>query len=60
MSKGTENLLFADDSNIFCRASVLECDRVIKVLEGYERDSGQKFNKEKTSLFFNKNTRREV
>ena len=48
------HLLFADDSIIFYRASILECDRVIEVLEGYERDSGQKINKEKISLFFSK------
>ncbi|XP_075658874.1 uncharacterized protein LOC142628714 [Castanea sativa] len=34
------HLLFANDSIIFCRASVEDCDRVIKVLEDYERDSG--------------------
>ena len=48
------HLLFADDSIIFYRASISEYDRVIEVLEGYERDSGQKINKEKTSLFFSK------
>ena len=54
------HLLFADDSIVFCRATVEECGRVIKVLEDYEGDSGQKLNKEKTSLFFSKNTNREV
>ena len=43
------HLLFADDSIVFCRASVEECDRLIKVLEEYEGDSGQKLNKEKNS-----------
>lgn len=33
------HLLFDDDSIIFCRASVLECDRVLRALEDYERDS---------------------
>ena len=33
---------------------------MLKVLMDYEGDSGQKLNKEKTSLFFSKNTRREV
>ena len=41
------HLLFADDSIVFCRATVEECGRVIKVLEDYERDFGQKLNKEK-------------
>ena len=54
------HLLFADDSIVFCRASVEECDRVIKVLKDYEVESGQKLNKEKTSLFFSCNTPQNV
>ena len=54
------HLLFADDNIVFCRASMEECDRLIKVLEEYDGDSGQKLNKEKTSLFFSKNTPRET
>ena len=54
------HLLFADDNIVFCRASVKECDRIIKVLEDYEGESGQKLNKEKTSLFFSKNTLNET
>ena len=34
--------------------------RILKVLEDYEGESGQKLNKEKTSLLFSKNTLREV
>ena len=37
-----------------------ESRRVLRVLEAYEAESGQQLNKEKTSLFFNKNTKREV
>ena len=33
---------------------------MLKILEDYEMELGQKLNKEKTSLFFNKNTSREV
>ncbi|KAL0006736.1 hypothetical protein SO802_008238 [Lithocarpus litseifolius] len=54
------HLLFTDDCILFCKASVLECDRVLKVLKDYERVSGQKLNKEKTSLYFSKNTDRGV
>ncbi|XP_075658880.1 uncharacterized protein LOC142628720 [Castanea sativa] len=54
------HLLFANDSIVFCRATVEEGSRVTKVLEDYEGDSGQKLNKEETSLFFSKNTNREV
>lgn len=37
-----------------------EAIRVSQILKEYERGSGQKLNKEKTSLFFSKNTRKEV
>lgn len=33
---------------------------MLKVLTDYERDSGQKLNKEKTSLFFSKSKERKV
>lgn len=54
------HLVFADDSIIFYRATVEEGSRVNKVLEDYERESGQKLNKDKTSLFFSRNTSREI
>ena len=63
VSRGAPSIshfLLANDSIIFYRATIEECDRVIKVLEDHEGDSGQKLNKEKTSLFFSKNTNREV
>ena len=44
------HLLFADDSIVFCRSSLDEASRVMKVLEDYEGDSGKRLNKEKTSL----------
>ena len=34
------HLLFADDSIVFCRASLNEANQVMKVIEEYERDSG--------------------
>lgn len=52
--------LFADDCIIFCRAIMDEANRVSQMLKDYEEASGQKLNKEKTSLFFSKNTTREI
>jgi hypothetical protein len=50
------HLFFADDSIIFCRASMHDCGVLHNVLALYERASGQKTNKAKTTLFFSKNT----
>lgn len=36
------------------KASIDECNRVLKVLTDYEKESDQKLNKEKTSLFFSR------
>ena len=46
--------MFADDYIIFGKASVDERYRVLKVLADYEEESGQKLNKEKTSLFLDR------
>ena len=54
------HLLFPDDCIVFCKASVDEGRKITKILEKYEKESGQKLNKEKTSLFFSKNMIREV
>ena len=54
------HLLFTDDSLLFCQASIEECQQLITILEQYERTSGQAINRDKTSLFFSKNTRAEV
>ena len=48
------HLLFADDSLLFCRATVEECGHVLDILKKYEQASGQKVNRNKTSLFFSK------
>ncbi|KAL0359790.1 UNVERIFIED_CONTAM: putative mitochondrial protein [Sesamum angustifolium] len=51
------HLLFADDTLIFCQAS-LEGSRAIKeVLETYRRASGQEINFNKSSVAFSRNTR---
>ena len=54
------HLLFADDCIVFCNASTEEGLRATKILEDYEKESRQKLNKEKTSLFFRENTNVEV
>ena len=48
------HIFFADDSIIFYRAMNGDCAQVAEVLDIYEKESGQKLNKEKTSLFFSK------
>ena len=41
---------------MFCRATNEECHKVLNILSSYERVSGQKLNREKTSFFFSKFT----
>ena len=48
------HLFFADDSLLFCRANSTECSKVMDLLSVYEDVSGQKINREKTTLFFSK------
>ena len=50
------HLFFADDSLIFCRASLEECGSLQRIFQVYEAASGQQLNRTKTSLFFNSNT----
>ena len=50
------HLLFADDSLLFCRATIEECRKIMEILEIYEEESGQKVNKNKTAIFFSKST----
>ena len=54
------HLFFADDSLIFCKATVEECEALQKVLCAYEQSSGQQLNRTKTSLFFSPNTTEEI
>ena len=57
MQKRTQTNLFvffADDSLLFCRANSTECSKVMDLLSLYEEVSGQKINRGKTTLFFNK------
>ena len=50
------HLFFADDSLIFCKASMDECNSLQRILQVYEQASGQQLNCAKTSLFFSSNT----
>ena len=54
------HLLFADDNIIFCRATLEDCSHLEQILETYEHASGQKMNREKTSLFFSRNTSQDL
>ena len=50
------HLFFADDSLLFCRSSIAECQKIQDLLSSYESASGQQLNRSKTSLFFSKST----
>ncbi|XP_042974832.1 uncharacterized protein LOC122306468 [Carya illinoinensis] len=50
------HLFFADDSMIFCKASTLEWRRMLGMLTTYEQASGQLLNKEKSAIYFSRNT----
>lgn len=54
------HLFFADDSLLFCRASIPEWIKIQEVLFIYEKASGQQLNWGKTSIFFSKNTHSET
>ena len=50
------HLLFVDDSLLFCRSNINECQKVLDLLASYESMSGQQINRGKTSIFFSKST----
>ena len=54
------HLFFADDSLIFCKASIEECESLHRILKVYEYASGQQLNRAKTSLYFSSNTATEI
>ncbi|XP_075650209.1 uncharacterized protein LOC142620783 [Castanea sativa] len=50
------HLFFADDSLIFCQATLEECEVLQQIFLVYEAVSGQQLNRNKMALFFSKNT----
>ena len=54
------HLFFADDSLIFCKATLSDCDSLQRIFQVYKMASGQQLNCAKTSLFFSTNTLREI
>ena len=50
------NLMFADDSLIFCQATQAEGETIANILQTYERAFGQSINLEKSSAYFSSNT----
>jgi len=54
------HLFFADDILVFCKVSLLEWSYLQHILDRYQKVSGQRLNKEKTSIFFSPNTKAEI
>ncbi|XP_060960654.1 uncharacterized protein LOC133031222 [Cannabis sativa] len=50
------HMLFADDSYLFCQASIGAAQGVRNLLSEFEQASGQKVNIAKSSIFFNPNS----
>ncbi|CAH9130680.1 unnamed protein product [Cuscuta epithymum] len=49
------HLLFADDSFLFFKANYTECSMIKRILQDYEKASGQAINYNKSSLTFSQN-----
>ena len=47
---------FADDSLLFCKANIQECQNLIDILQLYEAALRQKINADKSLIFFSNNT----
>ena len=50
------NLMFANDSLLFCQATRAEGETITEILQTYARASRQSINLEKSSTYFNSNT----
>ena len=53
-------LFFADDSLIFTKATIEECNAMLQILQTYEKALGQVINFEKSAILFSPNVRREL
>ena len=51
---------FANDSLPFCKADLTHWEQLSRILDNYEQALGQILNKEKTAIFFSRNTPLEV
>lgn len=51
------HLLFADDSFIFCKATIEEVGEIKRILQNYELQSGQAINFQKSGVYFSSNVR---
>ena len=51
------HLFVVDNSFLFCKTNTMEWVQIQHILKIYENASGQKINKEKTSIFFSKDTK---
>lgn len=51
---------FVDDNLPFCKVQLGDVKTIEEILDKYEKTSGQKINKEKTTLFFSKSTSLDV
>ena len=54
------HILFANDSLLFCRATIQECQKILDILEVYGKCSGQQINRNKTTIFFSKATYEDI
>ena len=54
------HILFTNDCLLFCEIKLEEGHQLLGLLTQYEAASGQAINRQKTTLFFSRNTSREV